>query len=314
MTVLEATDVETIRQIFSEMYNVRRFTPNPEYNRIRVSRQTVSSLAQRHDFTFSIDSHVRGDPLHALYFGHIRTGAVTYHRGHTSHTYVGGEAFLAVQPDHLLIADLVHPEMDYTVLDESLLDQVAQGSSDAPDKRIHFTGYGPATAADTDLWLRTTAYVDDMAASAGDHALVTRAAARLLAATALSVFPNTAVVKPGSVDRRDAHPRTLRRAMTFLQEHAAEDISAADIAAAAGTSIRAVQLAFHHHLGTTPTVYLRRIRMQHAHDDLRAADPETTTVTQIAASWGFWNPGRFAAYYRSTFGCAPGDTLHDRSP
>ncbi|MEY9930476.1 transcriptional regulator GlxA family with amidase domain [Catenulispora sp. GP43] len=202
--------------------------------------------------------------------------------------------------------------MDYTVLDESLIDEVAQGTPGGPDRQIRFTGYGPATAIDTDLWLRTSAYVDDVAASAGDQPLVTHAAARLLAATALSVFPNTASVEPGSADRRDAHPRMLRRAMAFLQEHASEDISAADIAAAAGTSIRAVQLAFHHHLNTTPTAYLRRIRLQHAHDDLRAANPETTTVTQIAASWGFWNPGRFAAYYRSAFGSLPADTLHNR--
>ncbi|MEY9930477.1 hypothetical protein ABH926_005124 [Catenulispora sp. GP43] len=109
MTVLEATDVETIRQIFSEMYNVRRFTPNPDYNFIRVSQQTMTSKAQRHDFTFSINSNVRGDPLQALYFGHIRTGAVTYHVGHTSRTYAGGDVFLAVQPDHFLDADLAHP-------------------------------------------------------------------------------------------------------------------------------------------------------------------------------------------------------------
>jgi AraC-like DNA-binding protein len=92
-----------------------------------------------------------------------------------------------------------------------------------------------------------------------------------VAATALAVFPNTAMGEPTIEDRRDAHRGTLRRAMAFIEAHADQDISIADIARASNVSTRAVQLAFRRHLDTTPTAYLRRVRLDHAHRDLRNA-------------------------------------------
>ncbi|MFE0019367.1 helix-turn-helix transcriptional regulator [Amycolatopsis sp. NPDC059021] len=103
-------------------------------------------------------------------------------------------------------------------------------------------------------------------------------------------------------------PVAVRRAITFIDDHAHEDISAADIAATARTTIRAVQHAFRRHLGTTPMEYLRQARLQHAHQELLAADPTTgATVTEIAARWGFFHPGRFAHHYRTAYGCPPYD-------
>ncbi|MEV7175425.1 helix-turn-helix transcriptional regulator [Kitasatospora sp. NPDC093679] len=84
----------------------------------------------------------------------------------------------------------------------------------------------------------------------------------------------------------------------------------ADIAEAAGTTPRAVQYAFHRHLDTTPTGYLRRVRLERAHRELVVADPATgTTVKQIAARWGFANPGNFAALHHHAYGATPSHTL-----
>ncbi len=63
--------------------------------------------------------------------------------------------------------------------------------------------------------------------------------------------------------------------MTFIDEHAHQDISTADIAAAAHVTIRAVQLAFRRHLDTTPLEYLRRVRLDRAHQELMAGHPGT---------------------------------------
>jgi transcriptional regulator GlxA family with amidase domain len=83
-----------------------------------------------------------------------------------------------------------------------------------------------------------------------------------------------------------------------------------DIAGAARVTARAVQLAFRHHLDTTPLRYLRDVRLSRAHDDLRAADPcQGQTVTDIAARWGFFSPGRFSAHYRAVYGVPPSRTL-----
>jgi transcriptional regulator GlxA family with amidase domain len=60
-------------------------------------------------------------------------------------------------------------------------------------------------------------------------------------------------------------------------------ITLADIARVARTSARAVQRAFARSYNTTPTAYLRRVRLERVHRDLRAGDPiHGDTVAGIA--------------------------------
>jgi transcriptional regulator GlxA family with amidase domain len=88
-------------------------------------------------------------------------------------------------------------------------------------------------------------------------------------------------------------------------------LAGAEIAAAAGVTIRAVQLAFRRHLDTTPLGYLRRVRLDYAHRQLAAADPQHESVTAVAYRWGFANSSRFAAYYRQAYGVLPSHTLRN---
>jgi transcriptional regulator GlxA family with amidase domain len=143
--------------------------------------------------------------------------------------------------------------------------------------------------------------------------LVAAGAARLLAATALSVFPNNVLTEPTIQDRNDAHPATVRRAARFIDDNAHRDISAADIAGAANVTVRALQLAFGRHLNCTPTGYLRRVRLENAHRELLAADPARQTVTAVARRWGFPSHSRFTAYYRQAYGRLPSETLQSWS-
>lgn len=83
-----------------------------------------------------------------------------------------------------------------------------------------------------------------------------------------------------------------------------------DIAAASHVTARALQLAFRRQLDTTPMAYVRRVRLQRLHQELRHADPnEGLTVTAAAARWGFQQMGRLSAQYRDLFGESPRDTL-----
>ena len=83
-----------------------------------------------------------------------------------------------------------------------------------------------------------------------------------------------------------------------------------EIAAAAGVTARALQYAFRCHYDTTPTGYLRRVRLERAHRQLQAADPATgATVGEIARRWGWASPANFAAAYRKHFGVSPSHTL-----
>ncbi|WP_218952445.1 helix-turn-helix transcriptional regulator [Amycolatopsis anabasis] len=194
-----------------------------------------------------------------------------------------------------------------------LLDQVAAPAETRRPGPVRFTDVCTTTRDAADQMIATFDYVATSLRDrpeAMNEPLVKGAAGRLLAAAALTAFPNTALVDPTIEDRHDAHPATLRRAIAFIDDHAHLDISVADIAAAAHVSIRALQYAFRKHRCTTPTGYLRQARLQHAHQDLLAADRTIrVTVTEIAARWGFFHPGRFAHHYRTGYGRPPYRTL-----
>lgn len=72
---------------------------------------------------------------------------------------------------------------------------------------------------------------------------------------------------------------------------------------------RALQYMFRKHRDCTPTEYLRRVRLDHAHRELLAADRATTSVSDVARHWGFLHAGRFAVYYRECYGQSPHVTL-----
>jgi AraC-like DNA-binding protein len=190
----------------------------------------------------------------------------------------------------------------------SLLQAVAGRGPSAP---LRFLSPHPASAADRTSWTNTSDYIDTLLASpsAAASPLVIGSAARLLAAAVLVVFPNSWDNDPAARDRTDASTATLRRAIAFIDEHAAQDISLADVAAAAHVTIRAVQIAFRRHYSTTPTRYLRRVRLERAHQDLLAADPARESVTAVAYRWGFASPGQFTVAYRQAYGLMPDKTL-----
>ena len=106
-----------------------------------------------------------------------------------------------------------------------------------------------------------------------------------------------------------AQPQTLRRAIAFIEGNAHLDIRLTDIAAAIGVTPRTLQYTFRRHVGATPLGYLRRVRLQRAHRDLQAADPNVDTVMAIADRWRFGHPGRFSRAYKEAFGTSPSLTL-----
>jgi AraC-like DNA-binding protein len=63
---------------------------------------------------------------------------------------------------------------------------------------------------------------------------------------------------------------------------------------------------------SSPTEYVRHVRLRYAHRELLVADPATTTVEAVAHRWGFTHRGRFAAQYRDRYGVRPAGTLRRR--
>ena len=241
----------------------------------------------------------------------ILGGTVRLDHGKVSGRYQLGDVYVASCPRVEFTCHTHEVRSQTITLPQSLLTEVARITPDSPGGPWEFLPFAPVTGSGARQWRDAARYVDgllsDPAAAAAP--LVLSSAARLLAATALTVFPNTAVTEPTVRDRNDAHPATLQRAISYIEANADIDITIADIARAAGVTTRAVQLAFRRHLDTTPAGYLRRVRLDQAHRQLQAADPDHDSVTAVAYRWGFSSPSRFATYYRRAYGVQPSHTL-----
>jgi len=101
-------------------------------------------------------------------------------------------------------------------------------------------------------------------------------------------------------------PPMVQRAMAFIEANLHRRLSAAELAEAAGSSLRALQGAFTISVGTSPMRYVVDARIAAAHTQL-LADPSVSIGT-LARQWGFTNGGRFSARYREIYGENPAQT------
>lgn len=102
-----------------------------------------------------------------------------------------------------------------------------------------------------------------------------------------------------------------RLARGFVDERLAVDVvpTIVDICTAVGISERSLQYAFRAYVNMSPLIYLRYCRLSRARASLRTADPQLTTVTEVAMRFGFLHLGRFARDYKQVFHEAPSTTL-----
>ncbi|MEV6844440.1 AraC family transcriptional regulator [Actinoplanes sp. NPDC051411] len=105
-------------------------------------------------------------------------------------------------------------------------------------------------------------------------------------------------------------PRAVRQAIDVLHSHPEQPITIAKLADLTCVSERALQAGFQRYVGISPTNYLRQVRLDRAHQELRQADPHHTTVADVAHRWGFAHLGRFAGSYRERYGVTPSETLN----
>lgn len=100
-------------------------------------------------------------------------------------------------------------------------------------------------------------------------------------------------------------PRHVKRAEEFMRSHAAQPIALADIAAAAGCSLRTLHQAFRRFRDTTPLAALHGVRLDAVRALLEAGDGQLRPA-EVARLYGFSHPGRFKAAYLRRFGVPPG--------
>ncbi|MDP9831047.1 AraC family transcriptional regulator [Kineosporia succinea] len=206
------------------------------------------------------------------------------------------------------------PNSTFTTLHLPLasIAEAAAALTDSAGTGVRFLDNVPVDDASSRYWaqLMRMTWAEASAARSGLASPLVRAhLVRTLTTAALSVFPNSIMTSHYQPGGGHAGPATLRRAVAHMQAHAAEPLTLAQIAGAAGISARALQIAFARHHGCTPMAYLRSTRLDRAHRDLEAADPAFDTVADVARRWGFTHPGRFAVVYRQRFGVHPRQTL-----
>jgi AraC-like DNA-binding protein len=234
------------------------------------------------------------------------------HAGGTER-YAAGDVFVANHPGAEFTATTCDIRVLTTTIPARLLAEAAY-PDDEEAAPVRFTSFVPHDG-DGRRWRAASRYAQTVLEDPASATvpLLVDALARQLAAAALVTFPNDAVevveaLAPGA--SHDAHPDTLRRAVAYVEANPDLELTVADIARASHVSVRALQLAFRRHLDTTPLGYVRRVRLDQVHAELDAAVPgDGTTVTEVAARWGFHSAGRFAEQYRAAYGRLPRETL-----
>jgi AraC-like DNA-binding protein len=306
-----ADTLEAAREVLIRTYGPIRIDARGPRRGMRLEEAALGPV-QLHRVALTMEFDAVGTLPDALVFGELTSGWLRQGSEGGDRHYLPGAVFLSGQPGHAYSSTVRDADMRLVVIDPALPGQVADTAPARMPTPVQFTGYDAVSPQAASQWTATVAYLRDHLLAnpeAEDAPLVVAAAARLLVATTLATFPNNALTEPTIEDRRDGSTATLRRAVVFIDEHAHEDIALAEIAANAGVTIRAIQLAFRRHLDTTPTGYLRKVRLDRAHHQLQAADPDDESVTAVSYQWGFASPSRFAAYYRTAYGVAPSRTL-----
>ncbi|WP_183093747.1 helix-turn-helix domain-containing protein [Nocardioides stalactiti] len=135
----------------------------------------------------------------------------------------------------------------------------------------------------------------------------------ILSEVGLATMPGGSARTAAEEGLMSPRPATVERALAFIDQRAAEPLTVAEVAAAAGVGVRALQHAFELYAGATPMEHLRRVRLDHAHDELLTAGATSrTSIADVAHRWGFASASRFSASYRERYGCLPSETLRRR--
>lgn len=195
----------------------------------------------------------------------------------------------------MLSSDLLHGEMG-----------VLQGFP--CQQRLDFS---PMIIVGSDAWYGIASVAQAIRANFGEPALSSPIAVahlrQALLSTILERIPhNYTEMLRGR--RLEVLPGVLRRALDFMLAQADTPIGLTEIAVAAGTSGRNLQLLFKAYRGMSPLSVLRDIRLQRSREEFLRAE-NSSSITEVALRWGFPNRYLFIRYYGKRFGESPQETL-----
>ena len=115
------------------------------------------------------------------------------------------------------------------------------------------------------------------------------------------------ICEDGSAYRQ--HTAIMRRFYRIIEERLDQPLYLPELCREIGASERTLRACCHEHLGMRPKRYLLLRRMHLVRRALREGISGSTTVTEIATRYGFWQFGRLAVEYKALFGETPSATL-----
>jgi AraC-like DNA-binding protein len=312
---LVTQDMELIRELISQLYaeHRARFScadPSRVDGSVRWAAADGLSacLMQYGGFGYDAEISPNTDP-HAVVVLH-GDGVISTARGELYFT--GGDTFMP--PSDLSHVTRMHDLGLATVqVPWAATGQLAEEVTGLPAADLRFESMSPVSAARQGTWTRTTRFIcGELVSSDATEVspLMAGEMMRLAAAALLETFPNTTMTVAYTPGPGRVPPAAVHQAAAFIDAHAGQPITLAQIAAAAGVTGRALRYAFRRHYGTTPAGYLRQARLERAHQELAAGEPGGgVTVAAVARNWGWASPSQFAAAYQRRYGQPPGHTL-----
>jgi AraC-like DNA-binding protein len=313
-TELVSRDMELIAKLINRLYSEHRARfrcddPGQVDGTVRAAtaNDLGAGLVRYGGFEYGAEVSTRGVPFAVVLQGH---GVVTGAREQLHF----GRGDVVMPPMDLPYQVTTH-DIAYALLEIQwpAVAALAEEQAGLAAADLRFEAMAPVSAARAAMWSGTAAYICRQLVESGAteiSSLLAHEMARLAGAALLEAFPNTTMTLPYLPAAGWVPPAAVRRAAAFIEAHADHPVALAEIAAAAGVTGRALQYAFRRYYDMTPTGYLRRVRLERAHRELRDADPAgSVTVAAVARSWGWANPSQFTAVYRRQFGQRPGQTL-----
>jgi AraC-like DNA-binding protein len=312
MDTADLAEAETVLSLnFAKMRLLSSTTEAPA--RMRIERSYVGSIG--------VDSATYGrslgfamDPPERILLCRVLEGGVEYGTNDRKSVHLSRGQVGVIGPPHErpIAGRLLRGRYEHLIIEPRLLhDQL--GHLPESEDAIRLLGVTPFAPAASQRLAALISYVKWFAAAepVDENPLLAATLERHVAAVLLAALPMEAQQEPATGARRDGTPALMRRVEAYIEEHADDDISLADIAGVIYVNPRTLQYMFRKHRDCTPMEYVRRVRLHHAHLDLVAGDRMRVTVGQVAARWGFAHLGRFAIYYREEYGQSPHVTLRE---
>lgn len=259
-------------------------------------------------------SRIHSEPVNHFVTGIVYGGWATLRTRNRPDRKIGaGQVWRMADDEPVDVAYAASTSVGALGLPLSAIAEAAAQRADLESATVAFVDDEPTDAAAERYWallIRTTYQQAVAPDPVLNHPLIRAQVIHALAEAALIVFPNTIMTAHYQPGPGRVGPRTLQRAVAYAHAHASRPLTLSHLADAAGTSPRALQKAFVQHYGYSPMAYLRRIRLEGAHQDLLTGDPgRGDRVGIIAARWGFAHLGRFGTSYREKYGVMPSQTL-----